>query len=79
MPFKNSNFDILRLALALLVFFAHWNILTSQKLSNPLFHPRIRALYFGLNPTNPIVSFVILFSVILMLSYFSEIYIEKNL
>lgn len=33
-----NNFDILRLALAILVFFAHWNILTSQKLSNPLFH-----------------------------------------
>lgn len=33
-----NNFNILRLALAILVFFAHWNILTSQKLSNPLFH-----------------------------------------
>jgi len=34
----NNNFDILRLILAILVFFAHWNILTSQELSNPLFH-----------------------------------------
>ncbi len=34
----NNNFDILRLALAILVYFAHWNILTSQELSNPLFH-----------------------------------------
>ncbi|OCL85159.1 Acyltransferase family protein [Arcobacter porcinus] len=33
-----NNFDILRLILAILVFFAHWNILTSQELSNPLFH-----------------------------------------
>lgn len=34
----NNNFDILRLTLAILVFFAHWNILTSQELSNSLFH-----------------------------------------
>lgn len=34
----NNNFDILRLILAILVFFAHWNILTSQDISNPLFH-----------------------------------------
>ena len=34
----DNNFDILRLVLAILVFFAHWNILTSQELSNPLFH-----------------------------------------
>lgn len=34
----DNNFDILRLILAILVFFAHWNILTSQKLSNPVFH-----------------------------------------
>ena len=34
----NNNFDILRLILAILVFFAHWNILTSQGISNPLFH-----------------------------------------
>lgn len=33
-----NNFDILRLILAILVFFAHWNILTSQDISNPLFH-----------------------------------------
>ncbi len=33
-----NNFDILRLILAILVFLAHWNILTSQKLSNPFFH-----------------------------------------
>jgi peptidoglycan/LPS O-acetylase OafA/YrhL len=36
------------------------------------------ALYFGINPTNPVVSFVSLFVVILILSYFSEIYIEKK-
>ncbi len=36
------------------------------------------ALYFGINPSNPIVSFVSLFVVILVLSYFSEIYIEKR-
>ena len=34
----SNNFDILRLVLAILVFFAHWNILTSQDISNPLFH-----------------------------------------
>ena len=34
----DNNFDILRLLLAILVFFAHWNILTSQELSNSLFH-----------------------------------------
>ena len=34
----NNNFDILRLILAILVFFAHWNILTSQNILNPLFH-----------------------------------------
>ena len=33
-----NNFDILRLILAVLVFFAHWNILTSQDISNHLFH-----------------------------------------
>ena len=33
-----NNFDILRLILAILVFFAHWNILTSQDISNSLFH-----------------------------------------
>jgi len=33
----NNNFDILRLALAILVYFAHWNVLTLQELSNPLF------------------------------------------
>ncbi|MGE4457333.1 MAG: acyltransferase family protein [Arcobacteraceae bacterium] len=36
------------------------------------------ALYFGINPTNPVVSFVVLFVVILILSYFSEKYIEKR-
>ncbi len=36
------------------------------------------ALYFGINPSNPIVSFMSLFVVILVLSYFSEIYIEKR-
>ena len=34
----NNNFDILRLILAILVFFAHWIILTSQDISNQLFH-----------------------------------------
>ena len=37
-PSTKNNFDILRLILAVLVFFAHWNILTQQNLSNPLFH-----------------------------------------
>lgn len=32
-----NNFDVLRLILAILVFFYHWNILTSQELSNPMF------------------------------------------
>ena len=36
------------------------------------------ALYFEINPTNPIISFVVLFAVILVLSYFSEIHIEKR-
>ena len=34
----DNNFDILRLILAVLVFFAHWNTLTSQDISNQLFH-----------------------------------------
>jgi len=36
------------------------------------------ALYFGINPSNPFISFVSLFAVILVLSYFSEKYIEKR-
>lgn len=36
------------------------------------------ALYFGINPTNPIISFLTLFIVILTLSYLSEKYIEKK-
>jgi len=36
------------------------------------------ALYFGINPSNPLISFVSLFAVILFLSYFSEKYIEKR-
>ncbi len=36
------------------------------------------ALYFGINPTNPIISFLTLFTVILILSYLSEKYIEKK-
>ena len=36
------------------------------------------ALYFGINPINPVVSFVGLFAAILVLSYFSEKYIEKR-
>jgi peptidoglycan/LPS O-acetylase OafA/YrhL len=35
---ENNNFNILRLILAILVFFAHWNILTQQNISNTLFH-----------------------------------------
>lgn len=35
-------------------------------------------LYFGINPSNPIVSFVILFGVVFVLAYFSEKYIEKK-
>jgi len=35
-------------------------------------------VYFGVNPANPIISFVSLFSVVLVLSYFSEKYIEKR-
>lgn len=35
-------------------------------------------LYFGLNPENPMLSFVSLFMIILVLSYFSEIFIEKK-
>lgn len=33
-----NNFDILRLVLSVLVFFAHWNTLTHQEISNDLFH-----------------------------------------
>ncbi|MCG3663342.1 acyltransferase [Aliarcobacter butzleri] len=36
------------------------------------------ALYFGINPTNPIISFLTLFIVILIFSYLSEKYIEKK-
>jgi peptidoglycan/LPS O-acetylase OafA/YrhL len=36
------------------------------------------ALYFGINPSNPLVSFTSLFLIILLLSYFSEKYIEKK-
>jgi peptidoglycan/LPS O-acetylase OafA/YrhL len=36
------------------------------------------SLYFGVNPTNPMVSFVSLFGVVWVLSYFSEKYIEKS-
>ena len=35
-------------------------------------------LYFGINPDNPLISFIVLFSIILILSYFSEKYIEKR-
>ena len=34
----DNNFDILRLILAVLVFFAHWNVLTEQNLSCSVFH-----------------------------------------
>jgi len=33
-----NNFDLLRLVLSITVFFAHWNILTAQNLSNKVFH-----------------------------------------
>jgi len=36
------------------------------------------ALYFHVNPSNPIISFISLFFIILLLSYFSEKYIEKK-
>ncbi|MDD5371926.1 MAG: acyltransferase [Sulfurimonas sp.] len=36
------------------------------------------ALYFGINPSNSVLSFVILFAVVLILSYFFENYIEKK-
>jgi len=36
------------------------------------------ALYFGINPSNPVASFVSLFVVVLVLSYFSERFIEKR-
>ena len=35
-------------------------------------------LYFGINPDNPLISFIVLFSIILVLSYISEKYIEKR-
>ena len=33
-----NNFNILRLLLAILVFFAHWNTLTNQQIGNLFFH-----------------------------------------
>lgn len=36
------------------------------------------SLYFGINPTNSVLSFLGLSAVILLLSYFSQIYIEKR-
>jgi len=33
-----NNFDIVRLLLSIFVYFAHWNILTAQNISNNLFH-----------------------------------------
>jgi peptidoglycan/LPS O-acetylase OafA/YrhL len=36
------------------------------------------ALYFKINPHNPIVSFILLFGIVFVLSYFSEKYIEKR-
>lgn len=35
---RQNNFDLLRNALAFLVFFTHWNILTVQNLAAPIFH-----------------------------------------
>lgn len=36
------------------------------------------ALYFEINPSNPLLSFMALFFIVLLLSYFSEKYIEKR-
>ena len=36
------------------------------------------AIYFNINPSNPILSFVFLFSIIIFLSFLSEKYIEKR-
>jgi len=36
------------------------------------------AIFFGLNPSNPKLSFIVLFIIILFLSYLSEKYIEKR-
>ncbi|KFL34043.1 MULTISPECIES: acyltransferase [unclassified Sulfurospirillum] len=35
---RENNFDLIRLILAILVFFAHWNILTAQSFSLIIFH-----------------------------------------
>jgi peptidoglycan/LPS O-acetylase OafA/YrhL len=35
---QENNFDLFRLLLAFLVFFAHWNILTAHNFTNRLFH-----------------------------------------
>lgn len=35
-------------------------------------------LYFGINPSNPVISFFVIFVVVLVLSYISEFYIEKK-
>ena len=35
-------------------------------------------LFFDVNPTNPLISFVSIFVTVLILSYFSEKYIEKK-
>ncbi len=36
------------------------------------------AIFFGFNPSNPIISLVLLFSLTVFLSYLSELYIEKR-
>jgi peptidoglycan/LPS O-acetylase OafA/YrhL len=36
------------------------------------------AIWFNLNPSNPITSFILLFSLTVLISYVSEIYIEKR-
>lgn len=58
----------------------HINISFDFSYSFYIFHfPVIQLfVYFGKNPINPIVSFVIIFSIILVLSYLSEKYIEKR-
>ena len=35
-------------------------------------------LYFEINPNNPVISFFIIFIVVLVLSYICEVYIEKK-
>ncbi len=86
--FKDKNITLLAiyplflgiLVIYLVYFVKHIKINFDFSYSFYILHfPVIQlALYFGINPSNPIVSFVSLFAVILFLSYFSEKYIEKK-